>query len=80
MVSPKNVGHKNWPLHDVAIASLYKRVANGSVRTLNNAVQLGIVRGYVDVVNVVLFHEPVEGGDERCAIVGDDLFKSSPSA
>ena len=79
-VSPKNVGHKNWPLCDVAVASLYKRVVNGLVRMLDNAVRLGIVCGYADVANVVLFCEPVEGGDERCAIVRDDLFESSPSA
>ena len=47
-VSPKNVGRKNWPLCDVTVASLYKRVVNGSVRMLDDAIRLGIVCGYAD--------------------------------
>jgi len=79
-VGPEDVGRENWPLRDVAVASLYERVANGPVRALDDAIRLRIVCRDVDVADMIFFCEPVESGDKWCAIVRDDLLESSPSA
>jgi len=46
----------------------------------NNAVGMGVVQGYVDVVDTIPVRKPVQGGDVGSTIVGDDFLDGTPSA
>jgi len=80
VVGPEDVWRTSRPLRSIAFASLDEGLDDGAVLPLNDAVCAQVVSRNPDVSDTVPIHKPVEGGDVRHAIVGDDLFDGTPPA
>jgi hypothetical protein len=81
MVGLENMQCKSWPLRlsPSQVLKLDKELVNCSL-SLNNAVHMGIVWGYMDIMDVIPIREPVQQSDIRCTIVRDDFLDGTPSA
>jgi hypothetical protein len=76
-VCTKNKRHEGWPLGVVACICFDKGFMNGIVLVFNNAVSLGVVGGYADVMNSILASQPVQCSDVSSPIVSNNLLDSS---